>query len=76
MNKVFIFKIFEVGLGSGIDLVKRMQFEEDMDDVWIMFNYVKCVKLWTNMDCHIYNLTYCCVNTIIVCNMQSEDMAA
>jgi hypothetical protein len=34
----------EVGPGSGVDLVKRMQLGGDLKDAWIMFDHVKCVK--------------------------------
>jgi hypothetical protein len=62
-DKVFLFKISELGPGSGVDLVKRMQLGGDLQDAWIMFD-------------HIYASTYCCVMTIAVCDMQSEDAAA
>jgi hypothetical protein len=57
-DKVFVFKMSEVGLGSDVDLVKRMQFD-----------HVKRVKKWTTMACHVYDSTYCRVMTIAICNM-------
>ena len=42
-NKVFIFKMFEVGPGTGVDLVVQMQSGGDLELAWIMFNHVKCV---------------------------------
>jgi hypothetical protein len=75
-DKVFVFKMSEVGPSSGVDLVKRMQPSGDLEDVWMMFNHVKCVKKWTTMACHVYDFTYCSVMTIAVCDMQSEDAAA
>jgi hypothetical protein len=75
-SKVFVFKMFEVGPGSGVDLVKRMQLGGDLQDVWMMFDHVKRVKKWTTMACHVYDSTYCCVMTIAVCNMQSKDATA
>ena len=36
--------MFEVGLGSGVDLVKRMQPGGDLKDAWMMFNHIKHVK--------------------------------
>jgi hypothetical protein len=74
-DKVFLFKILEVGLGSNVDLVKLMQLGGDLQDAWIMFDHMKCVKKWTIVACHVYNSTYCCVMTITVYNMQSEDVA-
>jgi hypothetical protein len=68
--------MFEVGPGSGVHLVNRMQPGGDLEYVWIMFDHVKRVKNWTTMACHIYNSAYCRVMTIAVCDMQSEDAAA
>jgi hypothetical protein len=75
-DKVFIFKMSEVGPGSGVDLVKRMQPGHDMEDAWMMFDHVKRVKQWTTMACHMYDSAYCKIMTIAICDMQSEDVAA
>jgi hypothetical protein len=74
-DKVFLFKMSKVGLGRGVDLVKRMQPGGDLQNAWIMFDHVKHVKKWTTMTYHVYNSTYCRVMTIAVCDMQSEDAA-
>ena len=66
----------EVVPGSGVDLVKRMQPEEDLQNAWVMFDHVKRVKYWTTMTSHVYNSTYCRVMTIATCDMQSEDCKA
>jgi hypothetical protein len=42
-NKVFIFKMSEVGPGSGVDLVRRMQPSGDLEHSWMMFDHVKRV---------------------------------
>jgi 6-phosphofructokinase len=73
---VFVFKMSEVGPGSGVHLVKRMQLGGDLEDVWIIFDHVKRVKHWTTMACHVYDSVYCQVMTIAVCDMQLEDAAA
>jgi hypothetical protein len=44
LDKVFVFKMSEVGPGSGVDLVKRMQLGGDLENMWIMFDYVKRVS--------------------------------
>jgi hypothetical protein len=75
-DKVFVFKMSEVGPGSGVDLVKRMQVGGDLENEWIMYDHVKRVKGWTTMACHVYDAKYCRVMTIAVCDMQSEDVAA
>ena len=72
-NKVFLFKMSIEGPGSGFDLVKRMQPGGDLENAWIMFDHVKRVKDWTTMACHVYDVKYCKVMTIAVCDMQSED---
>jgi hypothetical protein len=66
----------EVGPGSGVHLVNRMQPGRNLEHSWIMFDHVKRVKNWTTMACHVYNSTYCRVMTIVVCDMHSEDAAA
>lgn len=75
-DKVFVFKMSEVGPGSGVDLVRRMQPGGDLEDAWMMFDHVKRVKSWTTMACHVYDSKYCRVMSIAVCDMQSEDTAA
>jgi hypothetical protein len=65
----------EVGPGSCMDLVKRMQPGGDLQDAWIVFDHVKHIKKWTTMACHVYDSTYCRVITIVVCDMQSKDTA-
>jgi len=75
-DKVFVFKMSEVGPRSGVDLVKCMQASGDLDNAWIMFDHVKRVKAWTTMACHVYDNSYCRVMTIALCDMQLEDVAA
>jgi hypothetical protein len=76
LDKVFLFKMSEVGPGSGVDLVRRMQHGGDLQNAWVMFDHVKRVKYWTTMACHVYDSTYCRVMTIATCDMQSEDSQA
>ncbi len=45
----------------------------DLENSWIMFDHVKCVQSWTTMACHVYNLVYCKVMTIVIYDMQSRD---
>ncbi len=45
----------------------------DLENFKIMLDHVKCVIGWTIMTCPIYDLIYCKVMTIIVCDMQSKD---
>jgi hypothetical protein len=71
-DKVFVFKISEVGPGSGVDLIQRMQLGGDLQDAWIMFDHVKRVKRYTTFACHVYDSCYCKVMTIALCDMMSE----
>jgi hypothetical protein len=68
-DKVYVFKMLEDGLGSGVDLVKRMQPGGDLEKAWLMFDHVKRVKEWTTMACHVYDAAYCKVMTIALCDM-------
>jgi hypothetical protein len=52
-----------------------MQSSDDLQNAWMMFDHrVKHVKKWTIMACHIYDMAYCKVMTIIICYMQFKDM--
>ena len=75
MDKVFVFKMSEVGLESGVNMVKRMQSGGDLENSWIMFDHVKRVRSWMTIACLVHDSTYCRVMTIAVCDMQSEDVA-
>ena len=73
---VFIFKMSEVGPGSGVDLVARMQPGRDLELAWIMFDHIKRVTNWTTMAYHVYDSTYQRVMTIACCDFQLEDRDA
>jgi hypothetical protein len=61
------------GLISGVDIVMCMQLKEDLENVWMMFDHVKCVQGLTTMGCHVYVMAYCKVLTIGICNRQFEN---
>ena len=71
-DKVFIFKMSEVGPGSGVDLIRRMQPGRDLEHAWIMFNHVKCVTNWTTMASHVYDATYQRVMIIACCDFSIQ----
>jgi hypothetical protein len=71
-DKVYLFKMLVDGPGSGVDLVRRMQPEGDLEHCFVMFDHVKRVKSWTTLACHVYDSKYCKVMTIAVCDMQTE----
>jgi hypothetical protein len=57
------------GMGSGASLVTQMQPIRDLQNIWIMFDHVKRVASWTIMAYHVYDLVYCKVMTIAICDM-------
>jgi hypothetical protein len=57
------------GVKSGISLVTQMQPTGDLQNVWIMFDHAKRVAGWITMACHVYDLVYCKMLTIVVCDM-------
>jgi hypothetical protein len=61
-------------VGSGGSLVTQMQHAWDLQNVWIMFDHVKHADGWTSMACHVYDLAYCKMMTITICDMQFEGM--
>jgi hypothetical protein len=46
-----------------------MQPSADLQDARIMLDYVKRVKKWTMMACHVYDSVYCHIMAIVVCDM-------
>jgi hypothetical protein len=68
--------MFMHGDGSGCDLVKQVQPRGDLQTFWIMFDHVKRVEGWTTFTCHVYDSFYYKVMTIMICDMQSENMKA
>ncbi len=54
----------------------QMQLGGDLQNAWIMFDHVKYVASWTTMVCHLYNHAYCKVMSIMICDMQFEDIEA
>jgi hypothetical protein len=71
--KVFVFKMFEVGHGSGVDFVNRMQPGRNLEHAWIMSDHIKHVAKWITMACHVYDGTYQRIMTIACSDFQSKD---
>jgi hypothetical protein len=65
--------MFIKGDGSGCDLVKRMQPSGNLETCWLMFDHIKHVG-WMAPTCHMYDLIYYKMMTIVVCDMQSKDI--
>lgn len=53
-----------------------MQPSGNHQDAWIMFDHKKHIKDLTTMAYHVYGSASCCVMTLIVCDIQSEDAVA
>jgi hypothetical protein len=51
-----------------------MQLVRDLQKAWIMFDHVKRVASMTTVAYHVYDLVYCKMLTIIVCDIQSTDI--
>jgi hypothetical protein len=68
-QKVFMFKMSPYGPASGVDLVRHMQLNGDLQNCWLMFDHVNHVKEWTTMACHVYDSMCCKVFTIVICDM-------
>jgi hypothetical protein len=51
-----------------------VQPNDDLQNVWMMFDHVKNVQRWMTMACHIYDLVYCKVTMIAICDMQFENI--
>jgi hypothetical protein len=45
----------------------------DLQNTWIMFDHVKRVVRWITMAFHVYDLAYCKMMAMVVCDMQSKD---
>jgi hypothetical protein len=58
---------------SGVDIVTRMQLGRNLENVWIMFDHIKGVQGWITMGYHVYDMSYCRVLIIAICDMQFED---
>ncbi len=64
-----MFKMSVNGATSRFDLVQQIQLGDDLQNVWMMFDHVKCFQGWTTMACHIYDPIYCKVMMITICDM-------
>ena len=73
-----IFKMSTKGPGSGVDLVRRMQKDGDLENSWVMSDVMhRCLdRNWCTMSAHVYDHLYRGLCTIFVCKLASEDTAA
>ena len=58
-----------IALRSHISTLPPLGPGGDLQDAWLMFNTYK-LKGWTTMACHIYDLVYRHVMTIVICKIQ------
>jgi hypothetical protein len=68
-EKMFLFKMFVHGNGSGCESVKHMQLGANLQTTWIMFDHVKRVEGWMTIACYVYDYFYCKVMTIVIFDM-------
>jgi hypothetical protein len=67
----FVFKMSTHGLGSGVELVRRMT-EGDLYHAYTMFNHIKRIHKWTMLGAHVYDPFCQRLLTIAVCDMKTE----
>ena len=70
-DKIFVFKMSVDLGGSGVTLVKRMQYGGKMENSWIMFDHVKFLRDWTTMA--FTSTTTNIARFKTYCDMQVED---
>jgi hypothetical protein len=68
-QKVYLFKLSVEGDNCGIHLVRQMQLGGDLENIWTMFNHVKCVQGWMTMACHVYDPIYYKIMFLAIYNM-------
>ena len=71
INKVFVFKMCVDLHGSGVNFCKALVVRRRHGTFVDNFNHMKCLKDWTTMAYHMYDIKYCKVLTIVCCDMQS-----
>ena len=70
----FIYKILVKGLGFGLDLLKRMPPDEDLERTWIMFDVMHQIKDgWLTLSAHVHDHNYCALCTIWTCELKAEN---
>jgi hypothetical protein len=67
--------MFAHGLGSGVELVKRMT-KGDLRTFWVMFDHIKKVHGWTTIGAHAYYPFCHRLLTIVLCEMKVKDFGS
>lgn len=75
-NRCHVFKMSTQGPGSGVDLVNKMRPGGELESCWICFDFVKRIKEWTTMACHVYNPFVQEMQTIAIGDFKVEDTDA
>ena len=70
---VYVFKMLVDEPRSCVDLVKHMQPRGDLENAWLMFDHVMQVQEWTTMAYYVYDIAYCKIMTIAICDIQLKD---
>ncbi|KAL3681569.1 hypothetical protein R1sor_024525 [Riccia sorocarpa] len=73
----FVFKMPDLGPGSGVDLVNRMRVGGDLHGAWVMWDVMHRIESkWCTMGIHVYDTVQRCLSTIAICELKSEDSAS
>lgn len=75
-NRCHVFKMSTRGMASGIDLVNKMRPGGELGESWVLFDFVKRMKDWTTMACHVYNPFLQELQTLAICEFKVEDTEA
>jgi hypothetical protein len=73
-----IFKMSTSGLGSGIDLIRRMQPGGNLEHSWVLSDVMHRMldNKWVTMSAHVYDHHFCGLCTIFTCELVSQDTAS
>lgn len=71
-----MFKMSTQGPGNGAELVNKMRPGGELSDCWICFDFVKRMRDWTTMACHVYNPYVQEMQTIAIGDFKVEDTEA
>ena len=71
-NLAYIFKMYIVGLGSGVNLVCWMQKRRNLQPEFIMFDHVKHASFLATLVAHVFHPIHYKVMTNCYCDMKSK----
>lgn len=75
-DRCHIFKMSTQGPGNGVELVNKMRSGGELGNCWLCFDFVKRMRDWTTMACHVYNPHIQEMQTIAIGDFKVEDTQA